>query len=72
MKIKNKLDIELKNEIWNNVKQITIDGGFEKYNLLMNMVDRGEIDTMESLHEYITSKNKHLESSTMLTKKKTS
>jgi hypothetical protein len=44
---------ELKNYIWENVKQITIKGGFELYNKLANAIERGEIADLEELKKRI-------------------
>ena len=42
---------ELKNYIWENVKEITLKGGFELYNKLANDIEKGIIPDLEELEK---------------------
>ena len=47
---------ELKNYIWENVKEITLKGGFELYNILSNDIERGNIADLEELEKRLYKK----------------
>ena len=51
MREKNPNEQILKNYIWENVKEITIKGGFELYNKLANDIERGNIADLEELQK---------------------
>ena len=46
----------LKNYIWENVKEITIKGGFEWYNRLANEIERGDIADLDELEKRMYKK----------------
>ena len=56
MREKNPNQQFLKNYIWENVKQITIKGGFELYNKLANEIERGDIADLEQLEKRMYKK----------------
>ena len=56
MREKNPNERLLKNYIWENVKTITIKGGFELYNKLANEIERGDIADLEELENRIYKK----------------
>ena len=46
----------LKNYIWNNIKEITVKGGFEWYNRLANEIERGDIADLDELEKRMYKK----------------
>jgi len=53
---KNPNEVELKKYCWDNVKEITIKGGFELYNALMLDIERNQISTIEEIQNRMKRK----------------
>lgn len=53
---KNPNEIELKKYCWDNIKEITMKGGFELYNALMLDIDRSVITGIEQLEKRLLKK----------------
>jgi hypothetical protein len=47
---------ELKQYCWDNIREITLKGGMELYNALMNDIERGEIADLEQLEKRLLKK----------------
>ena len=56
MNERNPNEVELKKYCWDNIKEITLKGGFELYNALMLDIDRNEIGTIEEIQNRMKRK----------------
>ena len=56
MREKNPNEQILKNYIWENIKEITVKGGFEWYNRLANEIERGDIADLDELEKRMYKK----------------
>ena len=53
---KNKNEQQLKNYIWNNVKEITLKGGMKLYNELTNDIEKSVIVEIADIEKRMTKK----------------
>ena len=53
---KNKNEQQLKNYIWNNVKEITLKGGMELYNELADDIEKSVIVEIADIEKRMTKK----------------
>lgn len=56
MKERNPNEVELKKYCWDNIREITMKGGFELYNALMLDIDRNVITEIEQLEKRLLKK----------------
>lgn len=56
MKEPNPNEYELKQYCWNNIKEITLKGGMELYNALMDDIERSAIIEVEQLEKRLLKK----------------